>query len=291
MGLAAVCMHVAHDKKKNLKKYVRFIELAAGRGIDLIAFPECSVQGYTWTWDFGRHIYRKDREQQEYFDVNSEMVPGPSTSLMTRLAQAHRMYIVMGMAEKARKGRKTAIYNSAILVGPNGVLGVHRKVHQAPNPVFETGCGFSVFPTRIGRIGMVVCADMNYVESARSLALQGAEIVVNCTAWGMRSKNPDPRTDQGGYDYDLITRATARLNRVWLVSADQVGSATRSEEKSYGHSRIVDPDGRIVSDSGYKEGLVVARVNVRKQTRPSRFRGRRPECYYPLAVGHSSHET
>jgi predicted amidohydrolase len=189
------------------------------------------------------------------------------------------MYIVMGMAEKERR----RIYNSAVLVGPEGMLGVHRKVHMAPSPVFTEGCNFSVCKTEIGMVGTVICADMKYPESVRSLALQGAQIVVNSTAWGMDTKpNADPRNDPSGYAYDLITRTTALMNKVWLVSADQVGAATKSREKCYGHSRIVDPQGRIIKDSGYKEEMVVAEVDVQAATGPDRFKGRRPRAYYPL---------
>jgi predicted amidohydrolase len=275
-------MRVAHDKKENLRKYVRYIESAAANNIDLLAFPECSLQGYTWTWDFQRHIYRKDRKQQEYFSIQSETIPGPSTSLISKLARQNQMYVVMGMAEKAKRNSKSVIYNSAVLIGPKGIIGVHRKVHQAPNPVFTKGCRFSVFSTAIGKIGMVVCADLQYPESGRCLALQGAQIIVNSTAWGMHSRTPDPRTDPGGYDYDLATRATARFNRIWLVSADQVGASTRSEETCYGHSRIVDPDGRIVADSDFREGLVTAAANINAVAGLARLKGRRPQCYSPL---------
>ena len=281
--LGAVCMRVAHDKDENLRKYIRYISSAAANNIDLLAFPECSLQGYTWTWDFRRHIYRKDMKQKEYFSLQSETIPGASTSLIGELARQNQMYVVMGMAEKARRKSKSVIFNSAVLIGPKGIIGVHRKVHQAPNPVFTTGCDFSVFSTGIGKIGMVVCADLQYPESGRCLALQGAEVIVNSTAWGMQSKTPDPMTDPGGYDYDLATRATARFNRVWLVSADQVGTAARSKEVCYGHSRIVDPNGRVVVDSGFQEGLVAANVNMDVVVGSERLKGRRPECYFPLA--------
>ena len=277
--MAAACMRVAHDKEKNLEQYVRYMELAASRGADLLAFPECSLQGYTWTWDFKRRIYRRDREQQEYFEMNSEEIPGPSTSFISQLARKHGMYVVIGMAEKASRKAKPVIYNSAVLIGPKGVLGVHRKVHMAPTPIFSAGSSFSVVSTRVGRIGMVVCADISYPESVRSLTLQGAQIIVNSTAWGMKNRKADPRTDPGGYDYDLMTRANARFNNVWFVSADQIGAATRSEEKCYGHSCVVNPDGRIISDTGYREGLAIAEADVHKGTGKDSLKGRRPECY------------
>jgi predicted amidohydrolase len=261
--LAAACMRVAHDKTKNLETYAGFVEEAGAKGAALLAFPECSLQGYTWAWDPVKYEYVKDDEQRKYFAESAEAVPGKSTESMARLAKKHGMYIQFGMAE--REG--DSIFNSAVLVGPGGLVGVYRKVHMAPNPIFERGKGFVVFETAVGKVAPVVCADLQFPETVRTLAVSGAEVVVNSTAWGMRGT--DPETDYSGYMYDMLTRANSLMNQVWMVSANQVGPSTRSLEHCYGHSRILNPMGQVVSDTGYREGLASATVDIRGGLRES----------------------
>ena len=157
---------------------------------------------------------------------------------------------------------------------------------MAGSPIFSRGNEFRVFETQLGKIGMIVCADLAYPESIRSLALDGAEIVVNSTAWGMRGKAP--KGDYSGYRYDIFGRANAMMNQVWLVQSDQIGKATNSNEYCYGNSCIIDPAGRIVANTGYKEGLAIAAIDVKggivqaqspKYAGHNALAGRRPETY------------
>lgn len=287
--IAAVSMHVPHDKKANLETYLRYIEEASAKGAQLLAFPECSLQGYTWAWNPLGFGYLHDDEQLRYFQENAETVPGPTTETMCREARKYDMYIQFGMAEKSNTSLGVRLYNSAVLVGPTGLVGVFRKMHQAPNPVFTLGDRFTVFDISLGKVGAIICADLNFPESVRCLALQGAEVVVNSTAWGMRGS--DPKTDYSGYKYDLLTRAQALMNQVWMVHADQFGLDVRSKRCYYGHSRVVDPMGRTVVDTGHKEGLALAMVNLKNELKRSRSRDfvgldllriRRPEAYHAL---------
>lgn len=285
IAISAACIKVAHDKQKNLQTYRKFIKQAARNKCKFIAFPECSLQGYTWSWDPVGYKYTEDPEQLRYYQEASETVPGPSTNLLSELAADHDMYIQFGLAEKMN----SRIFNTAALVGPEGYIGKHRKVHISGNPIFGAGDRFDVYQTKIGRLGMIVCADMQYPESMRTLALRDAEIVVNSTAWGMHRRNP--RTDYSGYMYDILCRANAMMNQVWLVAADQLGSAPRSNEYCYGHSRIINPAGQIIADTGYKEGLAIAKIDVRqgiKQASSYKYMGhamiprRRPETYLTI---------
>jgi predicted amidohydrolase len=123
-------MKVAHDKQKNLETYRKFIKQAARKDCKLIAFPECSLQGYTWSWDPVGYKYTEDAEQLRYFQETSETVPGPSTNLLGELAAKHEMYIQFGLAEKADDSN---IFNTAALVGPEGFIGKFRKVHMGIN--------------------------------------------------------------------------------------------------------------------------------------------------------------
>lgn len=287
--VAVVSMHVAYDKQKNIVKYRNFIKQAARKKCRLLAFPECSLHGYTWTWDPITHVFHDTPEQLEYFRDNSETVPGPSTSLMCELASEHQMYIQFGLAEKVQEENGVKMFNTAVLVGPEGIIGKYHKVHMAPTPIFTPGDKFHVFHTEIGQVGIVICADMQQPESVRTVALKGAEIVVNSTGWSLRGKTL--RGDYGGYRYHILGSAHAMMNQVWLLQSDQVGKpslCTAPDYRYYGHSCIIDPTGRLVADTGYKEGMVAAKIRIKegiKEAQSHKYTGyhpllrRRPEAY------------
>lgn len=283
--LGAVCMRCEHDPRRNLGRYREFIAEAAAQAVQVLVFPEVSVQGYVRRM----HGYRspESAEQIRYYLATAEPVPGPTTEALGELAARHRMFIQVGLAELAG----TTLYNTAALIAPDGrVVGKFRKVHnQTEMPVFAPGHGFEVWDTGLARFGPIICADLLFPESVRIVGLQGAEVVLMSTAWPMRTD--DPATDHSGYEYDLLTRAQALMNQVWLVAANQVGQSSSPRAANYfGHSRIVGPDGHIVEGLGVEEGLAVARVDVReglhrvRSEDPIAYGRRRPELYGLLSV-------
>src|SRR5215212_2661654 len=130
--LGAVCMRCEHDSRVNLAGYRELIAEAAAKGVQVLVFPEVSVQGYIRRM----HGYRspESAEQIRYYLESAEPVPGPTTEALGELAARHRMYIQVGLAELAG----TTLYNTAALIGPDGrLVGKFRKVHnQAEVPVF-----------------------------------------------------------------------------------------------------------------------------------------------------------
>jgi predicted amidohydrolase len=286
--LGAVSMHCTHQVEANWKKYREFIEEAATRNVDFLVFPEVSLQGYFWaTPGVGSS---EMAEQLHYFRAAAETIPGPTTALLQAYAARHNMLIQAGMAEKACDGN--VIYNSAVLVGPSGVFGVFRKLHnQFEWPIFGPGNHLSVFPSPLGKIGMFICYDLCFPEITRAFALQGATIASLTTAWPM--KGEDPETDYYGYTYDLLSRSNALSNQMWMVCANQV---KRPPEPGcpnyYGHSRIIAPTGKIVAEIGHEEGLVTATVDLEGELERARtldffglnlLQDRRPEYYDLLA--------
>lgn len=269
---------VEHDKRVNLEKIVGFIEEAAEEEASLLVFPECSLQGYLWTWNWEKNAFREDEDQKQYFYEVAEPIPGRSTETVTRLAGRHNMLIQLGMVEKVSNGVETALYNSAALIGPEGVVGVFRKVHDPTERiVFHGGRELPVFDTFVGKIGPIICSDLLFPETVRVLSLKGADIITMSTAWEI--------ADYSAQWYDVLGRANAIMNWVWIVMADQVGTPKRMEHGNFGHSRIIDPSGEIVAGIGYEEGLVSAKVDIRG-TKPletlgyaDRFFGRCPESY------------
>ncbi len=259
--LSAAAMHVEHDPKKNFAEYEKYIEEAAKVKARILSLPECSLQGFIWTWDEEKKTFTDDPEQKRYYEATAETVPGPTTAKVAALAKKHNMYIQFGLIETALEDGKKVMFNTAAMVGPDGVLGVHRKVHGAWNPIYGYGDSYNVYDTSLGKLGTVICMDLVFTETARILALKGAQVVVNSSAWSIEES---PEKDNRGYRYELMCKANAAFNEVYFISSNEVGKGGRSKANCYGHALIVDPLGRIIADGGYKEGLVYAEIDMEK---------------------------
>jgi predicted amidohydrolase len=285
--LAAVCMNVVHDKQANLKKYLHFIHEAVELDARFVVFPEVSIQGYLKKR--GAPGEPEVMEMTRYFRETAEPIPGPTTNQLGKIAAKHHLYIQIGMAESARAGQ--VFYNTAVLVGPEGVIGKFRKLHDRGEwPVFCSGDDFPLLKTEFGRIGMLVCYDLCFPETVRTYAVQGALIASMSTAWPLKdSEAQDPERDYHAYVYDTFTRAHALFNQIFFLSSNQVGPT--GNFNYYGHSRIISPTGKVLADSGREEKLITATVDIDHEIDIARtetlfyknlLRDRRPETYTAL---------
>ena len=259
--LATVSMHVEHDPKRNFAEYERYIAEAIKINAKLVAFPECSLQGFLWTHSDEKKAYLDHPELQEYYQRTAEAIPGPTTLKLANLAKQHNMYIQIGLVEKALKNGAPVFYNAAAMVGPEGIINVHRKAHGSPNPLYQYGTEYNAYPTSLGKMGSVICADLTFVGPVSTLALKGAEIAVNSSATHLKS---ELEKDSHDSRYELLCRANAAFHHIWFVSSNEVGRGGRSTGLSRGHSLIVDPNGKVLADGGYQEGLVYADVDLKR---------------------------
>jgi predicted amidohydrolase len=168
----------------------------------------------------------------------SVAVPGPATRPFARLAREHQVHLVLGVKERAGD----AVYNSAVLLGPDGkLLGVYRKVHLASSEGLSgisPGNSFPVFETNIGRIGCLICMDTTLSESARMLALQGADFICFPIMGDLRADRWSPGPPVFNEDrWKAIMRTRAMDNQVCMVVA---GNFVRG-------SCIVDRKGDILA--------------------------------------------
>ena len=224
------------DIDANLDDLEGWVRSAAADGAQLIAFPECALNGYRY-------------EAEEDVRADAQTVPGAATDRLCRLAAELDVHIVAGMVE--RDGER--LFNAAVLVGPGGIVAQYRKTHlpfQAVDRFVEAGdIPFAVVDTPVGRIGMLICFDLRFPEPARCLTLQGAQIIVNLT------NLPPPGAPQPAHMF--ATRAAE--NRVWLVSASRVGE--EGGVPYIGQSAIVSPEGSKVAEAGPdEEALVIADI-------------------------------
>lgn len=208
---------------------------AAAQGASAILFPEMFLTGYM-VW--GRA------------DELAEDLSGPSIRQFAYLARRHGLLTVFGFPEANPAGKP---YNSACIVEATGeVLGSHRKVHlfsREPD-FFSAGDEFRVFDTSIARVGLLICYDLEFPESARILALNGSELILVPTA------NMDPYQDH----QRTYLRARSMENGVFIALSNTVG---QDEIYTYcGESAVVDPEGAILSSAGREEEMSVSRINL-----------------------------
>ncbi|MGC8998843.1 MAG: carbon-nitrogen hydrolase family protein [Candidatus Bathyarchaeia archaeon] len=228
------------DKKANIQKMEEYTDKAKQRGADLVIFPELSLTGY---------IIR-----DELFDL-AEKIPGSSTSAMEKIAKKHETYIVFGMPEISQKTQAT-IYNTAVLVGPEGYIGKYRKMHLPTHSVFEEkryfrpGYQAEAFETDIGRIGLIICYDIFFPEVCRLTRLEGAQMIVCISA------SPAVRRAF----FETLTVARAIENAAFLAYVNLVG--IEDGLQFWGGSRLIAPNGKITVKAKYdEEDLVVGEVD------------------------------
>ncbi|CNL41060.1 nitrilase/cyanide hydratase and apolipoprotein N-acyltransferase [Yersinia enterocolitica] len=248
-------------KEANVRQLLALVEQAAQKGARLITTPEMATTGYCWF------------DRQEIAPM-VETVPGESTARFTELAQRYQCYIVLGMPEV---DPQTALYyNSAVLIGPQGVIGCHRKSHpyiSEPKWAAAGDVGHQVFDTPLGRIGMLVCMDIHFPETARLLALDGVDVICHISNW-LAERTPAPY---------WITRAME--NGCYLVESNRWG-LERGVQFS-GGSCIIEPDGKIAAVVDDGDGIAYAEVDINR-SRQRRvlgelvFEQRRPDHYHSL---------
>ena len=215
LRVAAVQMNVAFGHNaESLDVHADYVAQAAEAGADLVVFPEQSVSGH-WA--------------EPGFNAAAECVPdGPSTRRLVELAAKRGVFLAAGLAEAAAG----AVYNSYLLIGPGGLVGVQRKVHPSGDEYFyyRAGGSFEVFDLPFGRIGVNICADISYPESARVVALKGAEILLapHAARCGVAPADAEEEADRVRKAKDHAARigwARARDNGMFLIHCNQVGVA------------------------------------------------------------------
>ena len=245
------------DTAANLDNIERWLRAAAAQGADLVVFPEACLQGYP--------SIPTRREQPgilaEVYRTAERVPDGPNVARLARLARELGLHVVYGLTE--RGDRPGIVYNTAVLTGPDGHIGHFRKVHLGLHElvIWQAGEHWPVFETALGRIGILICYDKAWPESARELTLGGADILVLPSAWGAAISPPS-----GGNtvpeQYDLYERARALENHRWFVSSNYAGPLGGAS--FFGLSQVIDPTGRVVASSGVTdtESMVLTTIDV-----------------------------
>lgn len=285
--LAAANLRIVHDKAKNLAKFLDVIDEAADKKVDMLVLPEVGLQGYA---DFAFVVGSKGAaEQKQYYWQEAETIPGPATEAIRVKAAQYNMHIQLGMAERGLHG--DVIFNSTAIIGPDGVVGVYRKLHnQFEFPYFNPGEATPVFDLPFAKVASLICYDLAFPELMRVFALKGAILALKSTAWPM--KGHDRQDDHHGWSMDLSAQANSFFNQMWLAIANHCEKGAYSAGLDYwGNSQIVDPYGKVVASLADEEGLVVHTADLAATVLASRTEGyfglnllqdRRPQHYQPI---------
>jgi predicted amidohydrolase len=275
LRLAAVAAAFGRDLDDDFATAERLIKEARNLGVRLLALPEACLGGYLLSLDDDAEL-----------DAGPPALALDGPEIARLAALAGEMTVVAGYCEAAG-GRR---YNSVVCVTGDGVLGNHRKVHQplTEDASYDSGDGFRAFDTPVGRIGMMICYDKAFPESARTIALDGAEIGVCVSAWPGARTNPDPDLAQDRWKrrFDLFDRARALENQMVWLSANQTG--TFGTLRFVGSAKVVDPGGDVLADTGVTAGIATAELDVAAALGAARrsmahLRDRRPEAYTSVA--------
>lgn len=267
-GLAQTAPRLG-EPARNLEAALTRLEEAAAGGCELLVLPECAFSGY---------MLASEEEARRI----AEEIPGASVEALERACARLGLHCVAGLLE--RDGGR--LRNTAVLVGPEGLVGLYRKTHLpflgVDRFVVPGEEAPEVFETSLGRIGIEICYELRFPELTRALALAGAEIVTHPTNW------PAPVRPFADY----LTRARAAENRIFLLTANRVGREGGME--FFGRSQAVDPQGvRLVEAGDGTEELVLVGIDPAEAREKDRaivpgeyevhlFGDRRPELYGAL---------
>ena len=278
MGL--VQMSAGEDPGANLARAVAGIEAAAKRGAQIVCLQELF-----------RSRYFPQSEDAAKFEL-AEPIPGPTTRSLCRLAQKREIVIIGSVFER----RSAGIYhNTAVVIDADGsMLGKYRKMHIPDDPCyyekfyFTPGdLGFPSFQTRYARVGALVCWDQWFPEAARLISLAGAEVLFYPTAIGWLQSEPRGAAKAQNGAWELIQRAHALANGVYVAVANRVGR--EGKLRFWGNSFLAGPFGEIVARArGDREEILVARCDLEKiaETRQNWpfLRDRRIDAYGALTA-------
>jgi len=234
------------EAEENLVKMSEMIaKIASQQRVDLIVFPELITSGY---------------ELGVRFTELAQRVPGPTVNLIAQRANEYGVFIAFGMVTKERV--ESVLYNSAILVGPDGeLIDTYNKIHLRGEErmAFREGYKLPVSETEIGNIGMMIGYDLAFPEVARSLSLDGAEVLIVMANWEAAQID----------EWKTYVRARSYENAVYVAAANRVGEDVTLSFG--GESMIVGPRGQIYAslmdetdpETGAPlEGFTVARIDL-----------------------------
>ena len=296
LKVATVQFQMAQDDKSaNLSTMTRMVDEAAAKGVDVICFPELCTTGYHFLTTLTKDVL---------LDIAESAEAGPTVDFIHRLAKKHNMTILFGMLERAEGD---LMYNTCVVVTPDGPIFKHRKVHAFENTAISQGDRLDTFDLHGWCCGVLICYDLNLPENPRVLALNGAEIIfaphqtggfdinragmgrIPLEHWKSRHEDPVPMRQAilgpKGREW-LVKWLPSRSydNSVYTIFANGVG--IDGVEVRTGGSMILDPEGIIIAETTEAEDsmavAVLAKSALKDTLGATHMLSRRPSFYGKL---------
>jgi beta-ureidopropionase len=258
------------DKDSMIAAALRHIHAAADQGAQVVCLQELF---------YGPYFCQV--QDADYYSYTEAIPDGPTTRLLQKAAETHRIVIIAPMYEEEQPG---LYYNTAAVIDADGsYLGKYRKNHLPQVKGFwekfyfrPGNLGYPVFDTAVGRIGVYICYDRHFPEGWRALGLAGAKIVFNPSA-----------TSRGlsAYLWRLEQPAAAVANEYYIGAINRVGIEPLGDNDFYGGSYFVDPRGQLVGDAAgdATDEVIVRDLDLGKLNEVRDlwqfYRDRRPDSY------------
>lgn len=267
-------MACAADPQQNITRAIHCIEEAASRGAQIILLQELFTT-----------LYFCQTEDERYFDL-AEPIPGPLTERLSGIAAENDAVLVLPFFERRAPG---LYYNSAAVIDADGsYLGKYQKMHIPDDPGFYEkyyfapgDLGYRVFPTRYGKVGVLICWDQWYPEAARITALKGADILVYPTAIGTLPYESDEEKERFRDAWTTVQRSHAVANGCYVASVNRVG--TEEDLTFWGSSFVAGPFGEFLLQADEREGVFTVECDFGSIERQRRtwpfYRDRRIDSY------------
>ncbi|MBT3487883.1 MAG: N-carbamoylputrescine amidase [Desulfobacula sp.] len=277
--IAATQMACCDDKDDNIAKAEKLVRQAASKGARIILLQELFED-----------LYFCQEEKPEHIEKAMELEKNAAVKHFSEIAKELNVVLPISFFEKKNQAR----FNSVAVLDVDGTnLGTYRKTHIPDGPGYEEkyyfnpgDTGFKVWNTRYAKIGVGICWDQWFPETARCMAVMGAQILFYPTAIG--SEPADPAYDSKDH-WQMCMRGHSAVNIMPVVASNRVGTETfdQSEITFYGSSFITDNKGRILKEMDRKgEGVIVEEIDLEAYQKErdawGLFRDRRPAQYGPL---------
>jgi N-carbamoylputrescine amidase len=269
------------ETARNLELIRDACRTAAGEGAQLAMFPELSLTGFIPNHPLGDHAAWLGAALSSARRM-AEPVPGPAVAALCEIASETGLFVAAGLLEDAGN----LLYNALVLVGPEGLAGVWRKLHipMFEMPFYNGGPAPEVAATPFGRVGGNICFDALLPESTRLLAVQNVELVLFPFA-----ADPPPGTAAAWAEWAATAlRARCAENGVFGIACNYLGHVSHLgvEQTFPGGAMFVGPSGEVLAESDGPMLVADLRAETLRdaRSRPEYlYRFRRPELYRPLA--------
>lgn len=232
---------VYKNPEKNRERITKLIEKAIEENPDIIVFPETFTTGYS-------------EEVFHNIDKYAETEHGETITILKELAKKHNVWLVSGsIVEKDDNGT----YNTIFLIDRKGsIVGKYRKMHlysaMDEDVAFKNGVDMPIFDTEFGKLALMTCYDIRFVELSRTYAVKGADAII------IVSNFPNPKVNH----WRTLLQARAIENQLYIIACNRVGSASNSTY--FGHSLIIDPWGEIINEGNDEETIISGEVDLEK---------------------------